>query len=98
LGTWTFRAFGYYALAIPAALTGATGIGYVIYKHHALRLLRLPGNLPDDSGAPEREHRREGEWTPPGCTPTCSSSNPSCAPHCERATPSLTCAPTPSPA
>lgn len=60
LGTWGFRAFGYHALAIPAALTGATGIGYVIYRNHALRLLRQPGSTPDDSGAPEREHRREG--------------------------------------
>ena len=61
LGTWSFRALGYYALAIPAALTGATGIGYALYRHHAMRLLRQPGQQPDDSGAPEREHhRREG--------------------------------------
>jgi len=59
IGTWSFRALGYHALAIPAALTGATGIGYVIYRHHALRLLRRPGSTPDDSGAPEPEHRRE---------------------------------------
>jgi uncharacterized membrane protein YoaK (UPF0700 family) len=59
IGTWTYRTMGYYSLAIPAILTGSSGIGYALYRHHARRLLRRPGTLPDDSGAPERpsEHR-----------------------------------------
>ena len=40
VGTWGFRAFGYHALALPAALTGATGIGYVVHRYRALRQLR----------------------------------------------------------
>lgn len=59
LGTWGYRALGYYALAIPAALTGSTGIGYVIYRHHALRRLGQPGGPSDGSAAPERRHPPE---------------------------------------
>lgn len=43
-GAWLFRALHYYALLIPAALTGLTGIGYVIYRHWTL--VRLRENAP----------------------------------------------------
>lgn len=37
LGAWLFRMLQYYALLIPAALTGLTGIGYAGYRHWSLR-------------------------------------------------------------
>lgn len=40
LGAWLFRALRYYALLIPAALTGLTGISYVAYRHWTLLRLR----------------------------------------------------------
>lgn len=42
-GAWLFRALSYYALLVPATLTGSTGIGYVIYRHW---LLRHPASSP----------------------------------------------------
>ncbi|WP_454830194.1 YoaK family protein [Pseudoxanthomonas wuyuanensis] len=37
LGAWLFRLLHYYALLIPATLTGLTGIGYASYRHWSLR-------------------------------------------------------------
>ncbi|MFT3756154.1 MAG: YoaK family protein [Pseudoxanthomonas sp.] len=37
LGAWLFNALHYLSLLIPAALTGLTGSGYVLYRHWALR-------------------------------------------------------------
>jgi uncharacterized membrane protein YoaK (UPF0700 family) len=39
-GAWLFRGLHYRALLIPAALTGLTGTGYVIYRHWTLSRLR----------------------------------------------------------
>ena len=51
-GTWLFQLYGYRALLVPAALTGATGTGYVLYRQ-----ARLPRRAPaadrrDDDGSP----------------------------------------------
>lgn len=37
VGAWLFRALHYRALLIPAALTGLTGVGYVLYRHWTMR-------------------------------------------------------------
>ena len=37
LGAWAFRAWHYQALLVPAALTGLTGVGYVVYRYWAMR-------------------------------------------------------------
>lgn len=39
-GAWLFRALHYYALLIPAALTGLTGLGYVSYRQWLLHQQR----------------------------------------------------------
>lgn len=35
-GAWLFVRIGYLALLAPAALTGCTGLGYVIYQQWAM--------------------------------------------------------------
>lgn len=36
-GTWLFTAFTYHALYVPAALTGASGAAYGLYRHFEMR-------------------------------------------------------------
>ncbi|WP_024890152.1 YoaK family protein [Luteimonas huabeiensis] len=61
LGAWLFRAMHYYALLIPAALTGLTGIGYVAYRHWALRRQRRW--LGREHGAPHAGAGQDGTGT-----------------------------------
>lgn len=39
-GAWLFAALSYYALLVPSALTGVTGVGYTIYRHWSMRQVR----------------------------------------------------------
>ena len=43
VGTWLFRALGYHALLVPSALTGLTGIGYVLYRNRTMLQARRAG-------------------------------------------------------
>ncbi len=51
LGATLFRTIGYHALLIPAALTGATGVAHVAYRHCMLQRDRAArgGSPPDTS-------------------------------------------------
>lgn len=56
-GAWLFRALHYRALLIPAALTGLTGVGYVLYRHWTMR--------PSPAHAGARGGYRPGAQEPP---------------------------------
>ena len=52
LGAWAFRAWRYQALLVPAALTGLTGVGYVVYRHWAMRRPRRQQDPEDRAREP----------------------------------------------
>ncbi len=55
-GTWLFALAGYRALLVPALLTGATGTGYVLYRHARLSVA-ADGRPPADTDAGEDDPR-----------------------------------------